>query len=333
MLRRTEQSMSDVAHTLHEIIKESPGIHFRSLGRQAGLSSVGQLRHHLDSLRRQGAIIEVEDGRFKRFFAAGEHDPRLRDGLARFARRVPRRIAKLLLSRTMNRTEIRRSLNCADSTLGYHLNRMVELGDLKRTRGRNCCIYSLTDPEFVRTLLQHHPGPAADRPGERAGNGHGPGHRPWVTSDPGRGEIGARNGHGNGHGANGHDKQHGPAGNDNGSGNGHGNGRGHPRAPVPREDPKSNEGVYASSSTDRGASGEMVPWKQEQPPRRSTDRPSGDGQKGVDRKDPGSRPGSSGPVSVEKEPNEGAVKKHRRSPRGLDSLEEASEVPGWLLSG
>jgi DNA-binding transcriptional ArsR family regulator len=171
MNRRTED-LSEVAQTLHQIIKESPGIHFRSLGREAGLSSVGQLRHHLDTLRRHGAIVELQDGRFKRFFVAGEHDPRLRDGLSRFARRVPRRIAKLLLSRPMNRTEIRRNLNCADSTLGYHLNRMVELGDLKRTRGRNCCIYSLTEPEFVRYLLQHHPAPSTNRPGENGSNGH-----------------------------------------------------------------------------------------------------------------------------------------------------------------
>lgn len=173
MNRKPEQNMSDVALTLHGIIKESPGIHFRSLGREAGLSSVGQLRHHLDALRRRGVIIELQDGRFKRFFAAGEHNPRLRDGLARFARRVPRRIAKLLLSQPMNRTEIRRRLNCADSTLGYHLNRMVELGDLERSRGRNCCVYSLTDPEFVRYILQNHPAPAMNKPPGLDAHGQG----------------------------------------------------------------------------------------------------------------------------------------------------------------
>ncbi len=188
MNRRPEQSMSDVAYALHCIIKDSPGIHFRSLGREAGLTSVGQLRHHLDALRRQGAIVELQDGRFKRFFAAGEHDPRLRDGLTRFARRVPRRIAKLLLSHPMNRTEIRRSLNCADSTLGYHLNRMVELGDLERSRGRNCCVYSLTDPEFVRYILRHYPAPSLNRerrvetPGQNGAIGpnglHAPENRP-----------------------------------------------------------------------------------------------------------------------------------------------------------
>lgn len=155
MIQRPQYHMSEVAAQLHSIIKQSPGIHFRSLGREAHLSSVGQLRHHLDSLRRQGAIVELEDGRFKRYFASGEHEPRIRRGLARFSRPIPKRIAMLLLTRPMNRTEIRRNLGCADSTLGYHLNRMVELGDLQRERGRNCCHYSLTKPDFIRDLLQY----------------------------------------------------------------------------------------------------------------------------------------------------------------------------------
>lgn len=172
MMNRPQYHMSEVAAQLHSIIKQSPGIHFRSLGREAHLSSVGQLRHHLDSLRRQGAIVELEDGRFKRYFASGEHEPRIRRGLARFSRPIPKRIAMLLLTRPMNRTEIRRSLGCADSTLGYHLNRMVELGDLKRERGRNCCHYSLTEPDFIRDLLQYQCGSPPKKERKHWSDGH-----------------------------------------------------------------------------------------------------------------------------------------------------------------
>jgi hypothetical protein len=182
MSRRNQERMSDIALLLYQIIKQNPGIHFRSLGRAARLSSVGQLRHHLDHLRRQGAIVEVKDGRFKRFFLSGEHDPHLRQGLARFARRVPRRIGMLLLARPMNRTELRRSLDCADSTLGYHLNRMVALGDLVRTRGRNCCMYSLADPDFVRELLRHQaPTPAPQETAEAQAE---PAGRPALHARP-----------------------------------------------------------------------------------------------------------------------------------------------------
>jgi DNA-binding transcriptional ArsR family regulator len=145
--------MSEVGRTIYRIVKEQPGIHFRGLGRAAGLSSAGQLRHHLDRLERQGLVVELEDGRYKRFFVAGDHDRTLRPGLARFARSVPRKIGKLLLVHPMNRTELRRSLGCADSTLGYHLKRMIEQGDLEKQRGRNCCRYSLTSPELVQKVL------------------------------------------------------------------------------------------------------------------------------------------------------------------------------------
>ena len=152
-MRRREPRVSAVGLSLQRIVRQRPGIHFRELGRAASLSSAGQLRHHLDRLERQGVLVEVEDGRYKRFFAAGEHEPGLRSEMARFARVVPRRIAKLLLARPMNRTQLRRSLGCADSTLGYHLSRMVQLGDLAKSRGPNCCRYSLTREETVRKML------------------------------------------------------------------------------------------------------------------------------------------------------------------------------------
>jgi hypothetical protein len=150
---RRPRPVSQVALSIQAVVKENPGIHFRGLARAAHVTSAGQLRHHLDRLERQGKVVEVEDGRYKRFFTAGDQDPRLRPLMARFSRDVPRRIAKLLLVHPLNRTELRRGLACADSTLGYHLERMVRLGDLARTRGPNSCHYSLTSEETVRKLL------------------------------------------------------------------------------------------------------------------------------------------------------------------------------------
>jgi DNA-binding transcriptional ArsR family regulator len=170
MIRGPDPEMGKVPRQLTEIVGDRPGIHFRELKRAADLSSNGQLRHHLDRLKREGVLVEIKDGGFKRFFIAGEHDPELRRGLARFARRVPRLIAKLLLRQPLNRTELRQRLDCADSTLGYHLNRMIELGDLERNRQGNMCLYSLTDPAFVRHVLhdlgETFPGEAPKTDGE-----------------------------------------------------------------------------------------------------------------------------------------------------------------------
>ena len=138
---------------LYRIVKEHPGIHFRGLGRAAGLTSAGQLRHHLDRLVRRGLLVEVKDGRFSRYFTTGDHEPRLRPELARFARPLPRQIGKLLLQNPLGRTELRRRLGCADSTLGYHLNRLVAAGDLQRRPGRNGGQYCLADTDGVRRAL------------------------------------------------------------------------------------------------------------------------------------------------------------------------------------
>ncbi|MES2153970.1 MAG: hypothetical protein V4510_02450 [bacterium] len=143
----------DVGHRIYGIVRDNPGIHFRGLGRAALLSSAGQLRHHLDRLERQGAVVEVEDGRYRRFFAAADHTPDLRPGLARFSRAVPRRIGRILMTGPLGRTELRRRLGCADSTLGYHLHRMVRSGDLRKERGRDGTWYALANEDFVRRVL------------------------------------------------------------------------------------------------------------------------------------------------------------------------------------
>lgn len=168
MSQRLETPRSDVRATICRVVSQQPGIHFRALERTAGLSSAGQLRHHIDRLSRQGRLVEVTDGGYKRYFLVGDHDRNLRPSLARFARPLPRRIATLLLARSMNRTELRRALGCADSTLGYYLKRMVRNGDLLRERGRNCCQYALADPDLVRQVLALHGrpvlAPAESRP-------------------------------------------------------------------------------------------------------------------------------------------------------------------------
>lgn len=155
MMRKSARPlMSAVRTNLCKIVKENPGIHFRGLGRAASVTSAGQLRHNVDRLLRQGLIVEVSDGRYKRFFLAGEHDARLRPQIARFSRDVPRQIGEMLLEQPMNRAELRRSLGCSDSTLGYHLKRMTEMGDVRKERGRNCCHYSLANIETARQALQ-----------------------------------------------------------------------------------------------------------------------------------------------------------------------------------
>lgn len=142
-----------VSLRIQAIVQENPGIHFRALGRAAALNSTGQLRHHLDRLARRGAVSEVADGRYRRYFPA-THAADLQPHLARLSRPVPRRIATHLLSGPMSRTALRRSLECADSTLGYHLQRMKQQGDVQHVRDMRGPAYALVDPERVRRILR-----------------------------------------------------------------------------------------------------------------------------------------------------------------------------------
>ena len=141
-----------VALRIQAIVEETPGIHFRGIGRSAGLTSTGQLRHHIDRLVRGGYIAELGDGGYRRYFPS-HHAPDLQVQMARLSRDLPRRILRLLATGPMTRTTLRRHLACADSTLGYHLGRMLQHGDVVRQpRGSGTC-YAVADPERAQRIL------------------------------------------------------------------------------------------------------------------------------------------------------------------------------------
>jgi predicted transcriptional regulator len=147
---------SGLAQTLSNVVRQQPGIHFRGLQSAASVASLGQLRYHVDQLKRDGVLVEVKDGGFTRFFLAGAQDPALRIALAHFARPVPRRIAQHLLEEPLSWSDLRARLGCADSTLGYHLNRMGALGDVERRHTRSGWQYVLTEPQLVERAIRMH---------------------------------------------------------------------------------------------------------------------------------------------------------------------------------
>jgi len=142
-------AVAATALRLQALVEATPGLHFRALGRAGHVTSVGQLRHHVDRLVRAGLVREVADGRYVRLFPAGARDA---EGAARLCRPVTRRIARQLLAGPRSRTDLRRALGCADSTLGYHLARLRQAGDVQRLPqdGR----YALRDPDAVRARLE-----------------------------------------------------------------------------------------------------------------------------------------------------------------------------------
>src|SRR6185436_6168269 len=101
----------------------------------------------------------------------GDEDPNQRARQARLSRPVPNLIARLLADRPMSRTELRRRLGCADSTLGYHLNRLVQVGDIQRRIGPNGHEYALSDSTVAPPELpwRRPPTAAGSAPTEQAG--------------------------------------------------------------------------------------------------------------------------------------------------------------------
>lgn len=128
--------MTDPLHErIEHAVRGNPGVHFRALGRVVGVESSGQLRHHLDRLLRDKRILETQEGRFKRYFSA-QYNADLIPHILVLCRPVPNAIVSALQAEgPMARTDLRRRLGVADSTLGYHLKRLLAHGDVQRRGG------------------------------------------------------------------------------------------------------------------------------------------------------------------------------------------------------
>ncbi len=150
---QTSQRRSAVGESLLRLIQARPGIHFRALGRAANIPSAGQLRYHLDRLRKVGLVVEAHDGKFTRFMLVDQNPARIRPAIVHLARPAAARIGRMLLHGPMRRVELRRRLGLADSTLSYHMGRLIAAGCVEKRGRSGGCEYTLVDPVLVREAL------------------------------------------------------------------------------------------------------------------------------------------------------------------------------------
>ncbi len=73
-LKRTRILELDARRAIHAAVEEEPGIHANAVGERIGRTG-GQVDYHLDVLVREGAIVMVREGGFRRYFVTGRYAP------------------------------------------------------------------------------------------------------------------------------------------------------------------------------------------------------------------------------------------------------------------
>lgn len=159
--------MADLAlqsrRELYRAIEAAPGSHGRALLERLDYAK-GTLQYHLDWLEREGLVEAHDDGKFTRYYPAGEFDEPDRAMLGALRRTYGRRIiAHLAADGPLTTTELADRLEKAPSTVSWHLSRLDEVGLVEKDRRGRTVQYSLAEPRRARRLYTRYRGSFTDR--------------------------------------------------------------------------------------------------------------------------------------------------------------------------
>jgi len=134
-------------------IKKNPGLHEREISRQMNIP-LGTLDYHLHFLEKRDLIKTRSDGHYTRYFISGEISLQAEILLKILRQKTPRKILVFLLeSKHAFHRDIQNHLGLAASTVSFHLNKMVELGVIKKVVIGRESIFSVISPDKVIDLL------------------------------------------------------------------------------------------------------------------------------------------------------------------------------------
>lgn len=150
---RTNALQLDIRRSLHSLIQECPGLHFREIQRRTK-TSTGQLTYHLDYIVKAGLINTVSDGEYMRYYAPINIDKKERKILELLRRKSIRHIVlHLLTNSSSNNGQLRKELGLSPSTVSWHTKRLIEEEVLeKKNVGRESHL-TIRDPELIAKLL------------------------------------------------------------------------------------------------------------------------------------------------------------------------------------
>ncbi|PIU21878.1 MAG: transcriptional regulator [Candidatus Diapherotrites archaeon CG08_land_8_20_14_0_20_34_12] len=144
----------EVRRNLYDLIKQSPGVHFRELKRRSNLA-IGSLQYHLSVLERGGFVICRKEKKFARYFPLDFYSKEEDKTILSLANdsKIKLALLHLLKKKKITNEFLSKQLNLSPSTISFHLNKLVVAQLIDRNKKGRKTIYSLKNPEKVIELL------------------------------------------------------------------------------------------------------------------------------------------------------------------------------------
>lgn len=123
--------MSETRRRIADHVADEPGVHFNGLVRALDLAT-GQVQYHLRQLREEGVVV-AEDCCGRTHLYPDGYDPWERHAMALLRRETTADVVTVLLTRgECSPAAVADELDLADSTVAYHVDRLVDHGVVAR---------------------------------------------------------------------------------------------------------------------------------------------------------------------------------------------------------
>ena len=130
---------------IYDFIKTNPGIQFRGICDQLGLS-IGLAEFHLGVLKKAGLISFIRDGRYKRFFESKKFSQKEMEIISLLRHDTTRSILKTMLEgKKISHSELACQLSITSQGLTWQMNRLKKDGVVQESKEGMKVIYSLED--------------------------------------------------------------------------------------------------------------------------------------------------------------------------------------------
>jgi predicted transcriptional regulator len=130
---------------IYDFIKANPGVQFRGICNQLGLS-IGLAEFHFGVLKKAGLISFFRDGRYKRFFKSKRFSQKEMEIISLLRHDTTRSILKTMLERKkIFHNELARQLSITSQGLTWQMNRLKKDGVVQESKDGMKVIYSLEE--------------------------------------------------------------------------------------------------------------------------------------------------------------------------------------------
>ena len=159
----------DSRRTIYHFISEHPGLHLRELNRRIDMS-FGALRYHINYLEEHEHIVSKMWGGYSRYYVKNKIGCRDKKLISLMQQKIPRRIILLLVLYGHKTGYTMKELNVLtrlwkkpydflfnlckhQTTLDFHLNKLIEDNIIERFRVGKKIKYRLKDDEMIWHFL------------------------------------------------------------------------------------------------------------------------------------------------------------------------------------